>query len=167
MLYLESTDGFTPWAGEAIDDVRHPLIIESVWSGEELAAIGLYKPAAADPVPDGKVIASTSVERVGGVVTFVNVLEDAPAPSTDPADYPLLPWQFKAMVMYLDGDADIRAAIGSIPDAMQRAASMSRYDNASFYNYSDPLMQQTRVAVGLSEQELSDAWMIAKDLASN
>lgn len=165
-LYLETPSGFQPWAGEAIDEVRHPLDIESLWPDADLAAIALYKPAAADPVPDGKIIVSTSVERVVEVVQFVHVLADVPAPSTDPADYPLLPWQFKAMVMYLGKDADIRAAINTTADGLHRATAMSRYENASCYVYSDPLMQAMRAAVGLSEQELSDAWMQAKDLAS-
>lgn len=82
-LYLETAAGFQPWAGEAIDGVRHPLVIEQVWSAQDLAAIGLYKPAAADPVPEGKIIVSTSVERVEGVVKYVHALEDAPLPSPE------------------------------------------------------------------------------------
>ena len=79
MLYRETyPDTFEPWRGEPIDDIRHPLVIETAWSETELADIGLYEPAAADPVPDGKVIVSTSVQRVEGVVKWVNVLEDIP-----------------------------------------------------------------------------------------
>lgn len=78
MLYLETPFGFVPWSGENINDVRHPKSIESVWSDEELAAIGLYKPVASDPVPDGKIIASTIAERVGDTVKFVNILIDDP-----------------------------------------------------------------------------------------
>jgi hypothetical protein len=76
MLYLETANGFEPWGGEAISGVRYPLTIETRWSAEELAAIGLYKPAEADAVPEGKVIVSTSVQRVDDVVKFDNVVED-------------------------------------------------------------------------------------------
>lgn len=89
-----------------------------------------------------------------------------PEPSTNPADYPLRPWQFKAMVLYLNKDTAIRAAIENITDPLQRAVALSRYENATAYNYDDPFLHQMRVAVSMSEQELTDAWMIAKDLKS-
>jgi hypothetical protein len=91
---------------------------------------------------------------------------DPVAPSTDPNDYPLLPWQFKALVVYLGKDVAIRTEINKITDDLQRAKAMSRYENATNYVYNDPLMQSMREAVGLSEQELTTAWMQAKDLAS-
>lgn len=166
MLYLETPSGFEAWAGQAIDGVLHPLTIEQHWATPELAAIGLCKPADAVPVPEGKVVASTGVQRIGGVVKFVHVLEDAPPPSTNPADYPLLPWQFKAMVMYLGKDAAIRIEINKITDSLQRAAAMARYEHASAYVYTDPMMQAMRIAIGLPEQEMVDAWMAAKDLRS-
>jgi hypothetical protein len=89
-----------------------------------------------------------------------------PLPSTDPSDYPLLPWQFKAMVTYLDKDAQIRAAINAMPDALQKAVALSRYENATRYNYGDPFLQSMRVAIGMSEADLSAAWMLAKNLTS-
>jgi hypothetical protein len=90
----------------------------------------------------------------------------APPPSTDPNDYPLAPWQFKAMVTYLDKDAEIRAAIAAIPDALQKAVALSRYENATNYRHNDAFLQSMRVAIGMSEQTLADAWMLAKDLTS-
>ena len=70
------------------------------------------------------------------------------------------------MVIYLDKDTAILAAIASIPDALTRAASLSRYENASSYRYDDAFLQSMRVAIGMSEADLSAAWMIAKDLTS-
>jgi hypothetical protein len=76
MLYLENpANTFTAWIGQDIDDVRHPLDIETKWTAEELAAIGLYAPAR-DEVPAGKLIAASTVQRVGGVVKFVDTYED-------------------------------------------------------------------------------------------
>lgn len=89
-----------------------------------------------------------------------------PEPSTDPADYPLLPWQFKVMVDVLDVDAAIRAAIDDIEDVWQRAVAMRRYTDATAYEWSDPLLQQIRAAIGMSEQDLASHWMVAKDLRS-
>lgn len=82
-LYLETPDGFTRWAGEAIGDVCHPLNIEQLWPADALEAIGVWRDdmiAPAASVPDGKVITGTTVERVGGVVTFVHTLEDYVVP---------------------------------------------------------------------------------------
>lgn len=87
-LYLETPSGFVVWTGQPIgegdDAVCHPLHIEQLWSAGALADWGLYVPAEADPVPEGKVITATTVERVGEVVQFVHVLADAPVyvPST-------------------------------------------------------------------------------------
>jgi hypothetical protein len=75
-LYLKTIGGYVAWAGEPIDDVRHPLGIETAWTAEELATIGLYVPAAADPVPEGKVSMGMTVEDVAGVPTYVHQLRD-------------------------------------------------------------------------------------------
>jgi hypothetical protein len=78
-LFKDNLDGnFTAWKGEAIGDIRHPLDIGTKWTSEELAAVGLYAPVEADPVPDGFRIVSRSVQRVGNVVQVVNVTEAIP-----------------------------------------------------------------------------------------
>ncbi len=111
------------------------------------------------PLPDGPV----SRWRVSGqAVTVV----PEPGPSTDPADYPLYPAQFKALVDYLGKDSAIRLAIANIPDALQRSWALSRYLNAKSYLWTDAFLQQMRAAVGMTEKELSEAWMLAKDLKS-
>jgi hypothetical protein len=38
---LEHIKDGKPWYGEVIDDVRHPLNIENLWTADELAKIGL------------------------------------------------------------------------------------------------------------------------------
>lgn len=94
------------------------------------------------------------------------VFVPAPPPSTNPADYPLLPWQFKAMVIYLNQDTAIRAAIEAMADPLQKAVARSRYENSSLYRYDDAFLQAMRVAVGMSEEDLTDAWLIAKDFTT-
>ncbi len=81
-LYHEtSPDTFMAWNGELIgegdDAVRHPLNIEQIWPADELAAIGLYAPVVA-PIPEGKQVVSSVVQRIDGVVTRVDTYEDAP-----------------------------------------------------------------------------------------
>ena len=76
MLYLETSPGeFTPWCGEPINDIRHPLDIEWLWSPDELATVGLYDPEGGDPPPDGFRVADTSVQRVAGTVKHVHIYE--------------------------------------------------------------------------------------------
>lgn len=94
-------------------------------------------------------------------------IREAPAPSDDPADYDLYPAQFKAMVDYLGKDSAIRAAIANIPDALSRSWSLSRYLNSTRYLWTDPFLQQMRVAINMTEDELRGAWMLAKDLKSD
>jgi hypothetical protein len=88
-------------------------------------------------------------------------------PSTNPADYPLAPWQFEAAVNALGKDAEIIAVIEQIPDVWERSKAMARYKKATSYNYGDPFLQSMREAIGMSEADLSAAWMIAKDLTSS
>lgn len=85
-LYLESLGAFTPWTGERVNDVLYPRNIEQLWSAAELEAIGLWRDdmiAPADEVPDGKIVVSTTVQRVEDVVQFVHELADAPYPTAD------------------------------------------------------------------------------------
>ena len=90
-----------------------------------------------------------------------------PEPSTDPADYDLLPWQFTAMVNYLGIDPAIRKAIAAIPDPMMKAAALARYEKATSYRYADPIVEQLRAAIQLPTQDLIGAWLLAKDLRSS
>lgn len=82
-LYMNLGGKAVAWRGEAIDDVRYPLSIAVLWSDAELAAIGLFKPLPADPVPAGKVSAGTTVELVNGQPKSVHQLEDIVITSED------------------------------------------------------------------------------------
>lgn len=98
MLYRETAPNvFPPWTGEPIptvltvpifengvqtgskevqENVSLPLNIEALWPDEALAAYGLYRPASAVPLPDGKVSTGQHVERVDGIVRFVHDVAD-------------------------------------------------------------------------------------------
>lgn len=76
MLYREMPDGsFKPWFGEELDGVWHSRNIESLWTEEELAAVGLFKAIVPEP-PPGKHSVADRVERVDGVVQHVCDWED-------------------------------------------------------------------------------------------
>ena len=50
-MALEYISDSTTWQGEPIDGIKHPLIIEYLWSDVELAAIGLQKRQEPAPPP--------------------------------------------------------------------------------------------------------------------
>lgn len=85
-LYREAPGPFPVWGGEPIDGITHQRNIEQLWLAADLEAIGLWRDdmiAPADAVPDGKRVVSTDVQRVDGVVKYVNVLEDTPGPTAE------------------------------------------------------------------------------------
>lgn len=88
-LYREAPGPFPVWAGESIDGVLYQREIEQLWSAADLEAVSLWRDdmiAAAVPVPDGKQITSATVQRVEGVVRYVNTLVDVPRPTEDQVD---------------------------------------------------------------------------------
>lgn len=83
-LYREAPGPFPAWAGEPIDGVRYQREIEQHWSAPDLEAIGLWRDdmiAPAGEVPAGKHVVSRTVERVDGIVAYVNALADIPRPT--------------------------------------------------------------------------------------
>jgi hypothetical protein len=83
MLYRETSSGFVQWTGEAIGGIQHPAWrhYEAAWTAADLAAIGLYAPAPADPIPEGKISTGQTVQRVNGVVKYVHTLANIPQPT--------------------------------------------------------------------------------------
>jgi hypothetical protein len=158
MLYLEIDNTFTPWSGEPINDARHPLSIEQVWSDEDLAAIGLYKPTDADPVPEGKVIASTSVERVNGVVKYVNTLEDAPPP---PVPESVTPAQARVALLNAGLLASVKSAVDQADDETQ-----IWFEFALEWRRDNPVLAQLGTTLGLSEGQIDNLFRAAAEIAA-
>lgn len=86
-LYNSHTD-FAVWRGEPINGVIHPLIIEKLWSDDELIAAGLYKESMIEntPVPEGKVVTGREVQLINDQPKWVYTLEDAPPPTSMDVD---------------------------------------------------------------------------------
>lgn len=130
-LYLEFEPGtFRAWQGELIDDVTHPRDIETLWSPNDLEAVGLYSPAPADDVPVGQQIVSTSVQRVAGVVRYVNVLEAVPAA---PVPQSISPLQARKALRLKGFRPAVDAYVASLPEDEREEweyATEIRRDNA-------------------------------------
>ncbi|MCX5518430.1 DUF4376 domain-containing protein [Kaistia defluvii] len=73
-----SPNVFSAWsASERINGDLYSENIAELWPDAELAALGLFRPAPAEDVPAGMEVVSSSVQRVSGVVRFVNVTQPA------------------------------------------------------------------------------------------
>jgi len=165
MLYKETAEGFTPWnPTEPIGGVRYPPNVGELWSAADLAKLGLYAPAPADPTPEDKIVTGTTVARVGGVVKFVNTLDDAPVPT--PADTPLTMRQLRLGLLLIGGfpATFIQDAINAIPDATQRGVAQIWYDETSTVEWEHPMTQQLIAAAGITTEQAAAMWMQAKDL---
>jgi hypothetical protein len=133
------------WRGQAINNVAHPRNIEQLWTADQLAAIGLEVVPPPAPVP----------------------------PSTDPADYPLEPFQFYAMLEIIgsqsdpvrDLEAEILAAIDAIPDLNIKAVARAKLKHTMQFHRDNPLFAQIAPTLGMSDAEIDAAWMQAKDIS--
>lgn len=141
-LYLETSTGvFELYTGEQLVGTgksrgrQNAAALESLWTESALSSISLYQPVEADPVPEGKLIASTSVKRVDGVVKYVHALEDEPVytPET-PQLYAL------ATMTIADG------AVASIVPSAQLAGGF-RLDTGVYWVFFAEIQQNTNYQV--------------------
>lgn len=173
MLYRETPPGtFTAWRGEPIDGVRHPPVIEQVWSDQELAAIGLYRPAPAEPVPAGKVSTGLTVQRIAGVIRYVHGLADMALEDLRAARIAAVTarrWQVEtagflwarpdtAEVYYIATDATSQGKI----DAERKAADAGRRRPGDVWKCGDPVTGGV-VYPALSDADIVDMSNAARD----
>lgn len=155
-LYLEEQGTFHPWDGrEKIGGITYQPNIGDLWSEQELARLGLYEPVVPE-VPVGKTVASKSVQRVNGVVTWVYVLDDGPFS-------PLNRIQFEFMVAKLNLGTAIDAAIEAMPegtDLEQNTKIMARVlrQHGQTFERSHPLFTELAPAVGVTAEQIDAMW---------
>lgn len=155
-LYLETANGFAPWAGELIADVLYPLNIEQLWPAEDLAALNLYAPEGADAVPDGKVVTGTTVQRVGGVVKFVHTLEDAPVAGPQP----ITMRQARLALLQAGLLSSVEAAIAALPEP-ERTAAHIEWEYATEMKRDHVLISTLAVGLGLSAEQIDNLFQAA------
>jgi len=162
-LYLIRDGQPVAWTGEAIGETRYPADIETLWSDADLAAIGLYRAAAADPVPDGKVVTGTSVQLVDGVPKTVNTLGDPPFAS-------LTKRQVCAALINAgltdDPNGFVLGVLATIPDAKAKALAINDWDNAPFYTRDNPLFADPSLlaAGGITTDQIDQFWRLGETL---
>lgn len=164
-LYLETQNNdFVLWSGEPIEQERHPLSIETAWTAEALAAIGLYSPVST-PVPDGKMVTSTTVERVDGIVKYVYTYADVPA--AEPGDFPLTDRQLRlGLIMNGISLEVIDAAINSIADPIQRTVAKIWWDRSTSIEWNHVMTQSLIELVGITREQAAAMWIAAREISA-
>lgn len=161
-LYNEN-NAYAVWQGEPINDVRHPLSI-SGWPAADLEAIGLWRDdmiAPADPVPEGKVVLSRSVQRVSGVVQWVNEVADNPGRDMIPLTARQLRLGLIAAGVTLPS---VDASISAIEDPTDREIATVEWEYASQFEREHPLIHQIGDALGMTVEKINAAWLAAMEL---
>jgi len=105
----------------------------------------------------------SGVSRIASEKELSDVLAvyglSGPFVSSDPLDYPLKRWQFKAMVNVLGVGQAIEDAIATMPDPLARAVALARYRESDVYRRDDPLFDTLAPLVGLTGEQIDAAWM--------
>lgn len=99
-----------------------------------------------------------------GIETYEYIPPAPPAASTDPNDYPLLPFQFYALLEILGKTDAVNTAIDSISDTTERAIARAKFAHSLSFDRSDPLFTSLAPVVGLTDEAIDTAWMQAKDI---
>lgn len=161
MLYLENpADTFAPMDfTQPIGGFRYQPNIETLWSADELAAVGLFVPV--DPgVPEGKVSDGFIVQRVDGVVTKVYNLKDAEVPGP----LALEPYQFRAMLKLSGKETQLMAVLNGLPEPAKTVA-LAKLEYSLTFRRDNDLVEQARRAMGLTPEALDALWLQAAGIA--
>lgn len=155
MLYKEENGVFTPWRGGRINDVLYPLMIENLWSNEDLENLGLYLPAPADEVPEGKIVTGQSVERINGVVKYVYTLSDYVP------EIPTRVSRRQAKLALLNAGLldTVEIAIESLG-----ASEKIEWVDALEFNRNDGLLKSIGASLGLTEEQIDNLFIQASNL---
>lgn len=87
-----------------------------------------------------------------------------PPPSTNPADYNLTARQLRlGLVRHDISLASVEAAINGISDQMQRDEAMIFWGHSTSIHWSHPMTQTLMALVGITTENATNMWMVAKD----
>lgn len=156
-LYRLVEGDWVAWGGEAIDSIRHPLNIESIWEDADLNAIGLYK--LVDPgVPAGKVELSRSLQLIDNVLTIVYVTRDV-----GPADCPITMRQLRLGLKQFGGKRAnyIQGIIDDIVDPSEQDAAQIWFDETEVVEWDNPMTQYFITKTEFTAEQAGAMWMAA------
>ena len=76
-------------------------------------------------------------------------------------DVALTPVQFHAMLDILGTRATVNQAINSLYTGRDRTVALTKLERSSEYDYTDPMMDAIRQAIGMTQAEFDAAWLDA------
>ncbi len=157
-LFTETPEGFIPLAAAVYvhpDGSETPLMALTLWATEDLKRIGVFRPEAAVPVPEGYQIVSTKVDRVKGVVRFVNEIAlviQAPLTATRR--------QFM-LALYSAGLLDAAEAIAM--NHPYRPVQLE-WQNATSFEEDSPTLQALLIELDKTDADLHELMIAANKL---
>ena len=103
LAYLDANNNPVPWSGEPVDGVYYQLNVETLWTADQLTAVGLY-PVMLFVVPPGQVAVGQPTYRLIGIARTSGsyVVQEL---QTEPAPPPFLP---------IDAEDDAAAAAAGV-----------------------------------------------------
>jgi hypothetical protein len=159
MIYRETSPGvFERWNGERLANgsLLNPFDAQRL-SDPELAALDLCRPASAGPVPDDMAVTATRVERVEGVVRFVQDLE--PATVELPT---LTARQIRLALASIDiSEVDVETLLAAEEDG---AMALIEWRYANGYRRDHPLVEAIAAAFSLPSAQVDALWIWASEL---
>ena len=89
LAYFDANNDVVPWNGEPVDGIYYQLNVETLWTADQLTAVGLY-PVIPFVVPPGRIIVGPAIYRLVGMPKTAGATVTQTF-STEPAPPPILP----------------------------------------------------------------------------
>lgn len=132
--FIETQEAW--WPGVRIGGLLLPANIETTWSDEELAEAGLERFTPPPPVEE----------------------------PVDPLTLPISRVQFKAILRIAGLYDAVVAAIEALPDPVQKAVALSKFEETDFYDRDDPLFAMLAPAIGVTDEQINALWVQAQGI---
>lgn len=159
-LYNESNN-FKPWQGESVYNTRYPYSIEQSWNYNDLREVGLWRDdmiEEADPVPEGKIVVSRSVQSVDGVVKWINQTEDAPVQIVVIPEM-ITSRQFKLRLLSMGILDDVETWVSAQTREIQIA-----YTETSIFTRDDSMLSLGFTDLGFTPEEVDTFFIEASEI---
>jgi hypothetical protein len=135
--------------------ISHPANVLTLWTDEELRAIGVY-PVVDDPIPEGQIATGSSLALDGYVVRRSWTLEDAPPP---PVPDSVSPLQMRRALLAQGLLDDVQAFVEASPLDVRLA-----WEYAIQIDRDNELISAAATAIGATDEEVDDLFRLAASL---
>lgn len=163
MLALVKNNVFVKTAIEEDRVVVDKITFMPAKNGQAFGEYSLHTILPAPPVPNGKKVIGTSIEKVGNSWAYVDVLADVVPPAIDEiraAMPPKTPREFRDILVDLGLKiSDITTAINSIPFEKERAYALNAWEVMTVATRTDPYIDMIGAMFNITPTEIDYAWL--------